>query len=78
MPTTVCSAELSSLLSAKHALVPDSVELLSGGLTELAHVLLLQFIQTTDLFTQLPSVCVCVCVCVCVLCVGEMMIVGDR
>ena len=48
--------ELLSLVWAVHALVPDGVQLLSGGLTELLHVLLLEFIETTDLLTQLSRI----------------------
>ena len=56
VPTTEGSTELPSLLRAVHALVPDGVELLTSGLTELLHVLLLEFVQTTDLLTQLLEI----------------------
>lgn len=42
--TTESSTEFLSLMWAIHALVPYSVQLLPSGLTELLHVLLLQFI----------------------------------
>ena len=56
-PTCESSAELPPLPGTIHTLVPDHVELFSGGLTELLHVLLLEFVQTTHLLTQLPRSC---------------------